>query len=213
MQAYKVTTFLAAMFLGHCLAAPLAGTEASTNSTLRPVELKADAQREGGPGFSSAFRAYLTIGTNRFAFLVPAGLGLQVLDQRRVHLFTGDYSCVLTVQFLESSSLDPREMNPDLSREIVLKRYAGAKILAQSSPNVCGRPASGFDLDWLAGGTLLRRTRVVLLGTDSGLMELSLSSSLEQFGPSQRHFNTLLLTLVASDPEGKLNVAPISNRF
>ena len=193
------------------LAGPLADDGVSSNSASNAPSFKAEVRYEGGPGFSPAYRAYLTVGTNRFAFLIPSGFRLRVSEQRRVQLIKADYSCLLTVQFLEGLPLGAKELNIESGRETVLQRYPGARILDQSAPKVCGCAGLSYDLEWIAPGKLVQRTRVILVGTNAGIMELSLTSSPEQFGAAQRGFNTLLLTLVASDSSGKLTVAPISS--
>ena len=211
MRVSSKMLFLAVTTAGFNLPAePLPDTAASTNLISHAMMVKAEVRHEGGPGLMLADRAYLVAGTNRFAFLVPPELRLQVVDQRRVQLFTADYSRLLTVKVLDRPSPGTPQLDVNLSREHVLKEYPGAKILSQSAPTVCGREGLGFEFEWIADGKLARRSRVVLAGTSAGMLELSVTSSPEQFESALLGFNTLLLTLVASEPGGKLNVAPIS---
>ena len=211
MRVSSKMLFLAVTTAGFNLPAePLPDTAASTNLFSHAMMVKAEVRHEGGPGLMLADRAYLAAGTNRFAFLIPPELRLQVVEQRRVQLFTADYSLLLTVQVLDRPSPGTPQLDVNVSREHILKEYPGAKILSQSAPTVCGREGLGFEFEWIADGNLARRSRVVLAGTSAGMLELSVSSSPEQFESALLGFNTLLLTLVASEPGGKLNVAPIS---
>jgi hypothetical protein len=214
MQAIKTITLVVSVMLAPCLRGqPLPATEPSTNFVPTALNLQAKVELEAGPGFLPANRAYLTAGTNRFAFLVPSGFALRVLGGQRLHLFTGDYRCLLAVQFLESASLDTKGLASETSLSRIVERFPHATILGETQPTVCGRLGVGYDFEWMDQGELPRRTRVVLVDTSAGIMELSLTCSPDAYGIAQRAFNTLVITLVASDPAGKLEVMPLSSVF
>jgi hypothetical protein len=161
MRVSSKMLFLAVTTAGFNLPAePLPDTAASTNLISHAMMVKAEVRHEGGPGLMLADRAYLAAGTNRFAFLIPPELRLQVVEQRRVQLFTADYSLLLTVQVLDRPSPGTPQLDVNVSREHILKEYPGAKILSQSAPTVCGREGLGFEFEWIADGNLARRSRV-----------------------------------------------------
>ena len=212
MQVIRTLILIGAMFLAlRVQAEPLVGAEAATNSAPTRRAFEAEVRPEGGPGLLPVNRAYLMIGTNRFAFLVPAGFRPIISEQQQVKLFTADFSSLLMVQVLEEGRPEFKPLNAETGREIVLQRFPGAQILDQSVPTVCGRAGLGYNIEWIAAGSLLQRAQIVLVETCAGVLELSLSSSIERFGVAQRGFNTLLLTLVGNDDSGVLKVAPVSS--
>ncbi|HYG35466.1 MAG TPA: hypothetical protein VEC99_11810 [Clostridia bacterium] len=212
MQASRPYSLIASIFLVSAfLNTSLGQGQISANAASNSFPFKLEVRHEAGPGDSSLERVYLTMGTNRFAFLIPAGYRLQASEQHSVQLIKADYSCMLAVRALGNSTPDGKPLDSNSSRAMVLQQYPRAKILDHSTASVCERVGQSYDIEWITPGKLVRRARIVLVQTDCGIMELSVGSNPERFESAQRGFRTLLLTLVAGDSRGKLNVAPISN--
>src|SRR5215510_11220470 len=68
----------------------------STNQTAISVAFKF----EGGPGQIPTTRAYITAGTNQFAFLVPGEFKLASADPQKVTLMKGDGTCLISVRVI-----------------------------------------------------------------------------------------------------------------
>src|SRR5882724_3213030 len=68
----------------------------STNQTAISVAFKF----EGGRGQIPTTRAYITAGTNKFAFLVPGEFKLASSDPQKVTLMKGDGTCLISVRVI-----------------------------------------------------------------------------------------------------------------
>ncbi len=80
-----------------------------------------------GPNLMPADYAYVTFGTNKFGFVMPAGFRLETKDAQKVTLVSADYSCLLTFQVLEPLSPGVTELDPAPYRSLVLDRRRGGK--------------------------------------------------------------------------------------
>jgi hypothetical protein len=167
----------------------------------------------GGPDLLPGDFAYITIGTNKFGFVMPAGFRLETKDAQKVTLVSADLSCLLSFRVLESLPPGTTELDPSLYRDLLLSRHPGGKILEEFSQTAVNRSGPVFDLRWNATGAVQRRERVLLIPSDAGVLEFSLVSSLENFEAGRQGFNALLITFRAADAEGRLNMPQLSNRL
>ena len=166
-----------------------------------------------GPGLLPADFAYVSFGTNKFGFVMPAGFRLETKDAQKVTLVSADLSCLLTFRVLESLPPGTTELDPALYRDLLLSRHPGCKILEEFSQAAVSRRGPAFDLRWNATGAVQRRERVVLIPSNAGVLEFSLVSSLENFEAGRQGFNALLITFRAADADGRLNMPVLSNRL
>src|SRR5579863_9140330 len=60
----------------------------------------ATVSHEEGPGVLPADRVYVTAGTNKYSFLVPAGYRMETWANRQVALVSRDYNCQITFQLV-----------------------------------------------------------------------------------------------------------------
>src|ERR1039458_9220594 len=132
-----------------------------------------------GPGLLPADFAYVSFGTNKFGFVMPAGFRLETKDAQKVTLVSADLSCLLTFRVLESLPPGTTELDPALYRDLLLSRHPGCKILEEFSQAAVSRRGPAFDLRWNATGAVQRRERVVLTPSNAGGLEFSLVSSVE----------------------------------
>src|SRR3974377_2149572 len=100
--------------------------------TNRPAYLTR-LQHVDGPDLLPAVFAYITLGTNKFGFVMPEGFRLETQDPQKVTLAHGDLNCLLTFRVRETESLG--KTGPDAAnyRELLLKRHPGAAIVDELS--------------------------------------------------------------------------------
>ena len=170
-------------------------------------------KRVGGPDVMPGDFAYVTFGTNKFGFVMPAGLRLEVEDAQKVTLVSADLSCLLTFRVLESIAPDTTELDPAPYRDLLLSRHPDVKILEEFSQAAVNRRGPVFDLRWNAADAVQRRERVLFIPSAAGVLEFSLVSSLENFEAGRQGFNALLLTFRVADADGQLNMPVLSNRL
>jgi hypothetical protein len=214
MQAIKRFSLFAATIVPFWLLADSAGAADPAwgcASNLPP--LRVEVRHEGGPGLSAADRAYVTAGTNKFAFQMPAGFRLETSDPQSVTLVSSDYSCVLTWRIFGPVPSESPELDPAACREVLLQRHPGAKILEEFTLSALSRRGPAFDLRWNANGGMPRCERVLFIPALAGKLEFSLVASPERFLAAQSEFDLLLISFRASDAKGKLVVPMLSDKL
>jgi hypothetical protein len=177
-----------------------------------PPILSVEVKHEEGPDIMPAERAWLTIGTNKCAFIVPPGFRMNMFEPGRVSLASADYSCLITLRVLAGLPAEGGELTA-ACRDLVFGQYPGAKILEEFGVNADNRSGPGFDLEWPAATNLVRRVRAGFVPFRGGVLEFALNSSREAFETGRQRLNTVLLTFRASDVSGRLEVMPLSNRL
>ena len=214
MWAIKRFHLFAATLLPFWLpAAPAGAAEPAWNCASNPPPLRVEVRYEGGPGLIPTYRAYVTAGTNKFAFQMPAGFRLETGDPQKVTLVSADYDCLLTWRILGPVLSETPELAAASCRELLLERRPGAKILDEFNLPALGQRGPAFDLRWNAKGGGPRCERVVFIPALAGVLEFSLVSSPEKFKAAQPEFGLLLLTIRASDASGKLVVPMLSDKL
>lgn len=218
MQVNKIIALLAATLNTSLLAGPAEATDTAANYSTNLPALKLPAFKvairdESGPGQVATRRAFLNAGTNKFAFIMPDGLRMDSSDPKRVTLASADYSCIISVSFLNSVSPDAAELDAETCRQVVLSRYPGAKILEEFALAAANRGGPAFDLKWTPGGQMARSARVAFIPSAAGVLEFSLDSTQEKFPQAQRILHLLMLSFRASNAEGKLENAPLLDKI
>jgi hypothetical protein len=214
MRAIKLLCLFAAA--GASL--PLRAQPASSASALaslatnRPLYL-AEVKHVGGPGLVPADFAYVTFGTNKFGFVMPAGFRLETQDAQKVTLVSADFSCLLSFRVLDSAPPGAAELDPAPYRDLLLRRHPRGKILEEFSLAAAGRRGPAFDLRWNATGMVPRRERVLFIPSNAGVLEFSLVSSLDRFEAGREGFRALLGFFRTAGADGRLVMPELSNRF
>jgi hypothetical protein len=209
MQAIKFFALLAGISsAAGCISSAAEGAGAGAGSA---PTMTAEVRQESGPRQLPAQRAYLAVGTNRFAFLVPDGFRADFSQPQRLQLLSADYTSLLSVRISDVVAVG--EPDPNVCRQMLLARHPGAKILEQFSRIVAGRRGPAFDLEWSAPGGLVRSERIEFIPSNAGVFEICVVSSPERFAAGQQALNTVLLTFQASDAKGQLKVVPLPDRI
>jgi hypothetical protein len=178
-----------------------------------PVNLQAEVRTDNEPGSLPARRAFVTAGTNRFAFSVPEGFRLDSSSQDLVSLISGDYHSVLTFRIAAPAALASQEPPAAVWRQAVLEQHPGATILRQFTLTAANRTGPAFDAAWSAPGGLQRNQRVAFIPALAGTLEFSLVCTTDAFLKAQYDLNFVLLTFRASDAQGRLDLPRFSNKF
>jgi hypothetical protein len=192
-------TNTAAAAIGYATA-PTLTNDASLNIDVR-VKL------ESGPGQIPASRAYITVGTNRFAFLVPGGFKIDTSDGQRVLMVRADCGCVLSIRILET--LSSPGLTADVCRQKILQEHPSCTIDAEFSLAAGNSAGPAFEIRWKGDGGVRRSARIAYVPMYGGVVEFALDSSPEKFGAMLTHLNDVMLTFRASDATGKIEPTPL----
>ncbi|MGO8676945.1 MAG: hypothetical protein ACLQVX_13865 [Limisphaerales bacterium] len=182
-------------------------------SPAAPLLLRAEVRTDNEAGSVTARRAFVTAGTNRFAFSVPEGFRLEPSNPDWVSFISADYHSVLTFRIAAPGAPCGQELEAAVWREAVLAQHPGAKILQQFTLRAANRAGPAFDAVWSAPGGLQRNQRVAFIPARAGTLEFSLVSTPDAFQKAQYDLNFVLLTFRASDAQGKLDLPRFSDKF
>jgi hypothetical protein len=184
----------------------------NTTNTTNQAPISVALKFEGGPGQISTTRAYITAGTNKFAFLVPDEFKLAGCDPQRVTLMKNDGSCLINVRVIGSKPPSDKPFDTTAARPLVYEEHQDATIVSEFGMYAGGVGGPAFEINW-GIGALSRVSRVGFIPLRAGLVEFSVDSSPKNLGPSLGDFNYVLMTFRASDENGKLAATPLSDQI
>jgi len=214
---------LAAAFLAFILGAvPLRGQTPAdpprATNALPAFEVK--TLREGSEGFGLFHRVYVTIGTNKAAFLVPGGYRMQTDAQGwRIALTEPQGRSTITILFYApqpATTPQPKpavlQLKPETCLEILLRRHPNAKLIEQFTSTAAGMTGPAFELSLRNDVSPPQLSRAVFIPALASLVEFQLVGNADTFAESRTALNTLLLTFRVAE-NGKLEIAPISDKL
>ena len=145
----------------------------------------------GGPGLLPGDFAYVTFGTNKFGFVMPAGFRLETQDRQKVTLVSADFSCLLTFRCSNPCRRATANWTPPLTANC-----SSAGIPAGRSWRNSPWPQSaGADRPSTCAGTPPAPCPGASASCSSprmpGVLEFSLVSSLEKFEAGRQAFKLL----------------------
>jgi len=186
--------------------------ELGGSMTSQTPALVAEVRTESGPRIATVRRAYLTAGTNRFAFVVPDGFRLDASEPEKIRLVSPDYHCLCTIRLLCGL---PEAQAPaaQACRQLLLSEHPEAIVLSEFALNAADRYGPAFDLRWNAKGGMLRTERAAFIPSRAGVFEFSAVGSPTNLTETQTMLSQVMLSLSTSGPDGKLVVHPLSNRL
>jgi len=190
------------------VAATNSPAETATNDA--PIMMDVRIKVESGAGQVAASRAYITVGTNRFAFLVPGGFKVDSSDPQRITLVRADLACILSLRILEPAS--EQGLTVEECRQKINKERPGCKFEGEFSLGAGNSSGPAFELRWESQG-VRRSARLAYVPFRAGVVEFCLDSSPEKFGAMQTFLNDIMLTFRASDPSGNLEATPLYDRI
>lgn len=205
MKKMRIASVLTAVVL-------FATTVPADNRDLSPStdRLEVTTEREPINTIDPLYRAYMTVGSEKFSFFVPAKfrLGGDTLHGRlTVSSFESDVN--ITLVFLDHLA-GGRELSKDFCHEILAERYPNGKIVEEFTRPILGRGAITFDVEWKTADGLLQKARASFVPTVAGTMELTVSGGMKKFTASVQSFNEVAGSLEAA-VNGKLKVSHYLN--
>lgn len=206
-KALAFQTFSAAVLWG--APAPELSIDAQTN--MPPIA--AELRHEEGPGLMPADRAYVVAGTNKFAFLIPAGLKLETWNQHLVALVTRDYSCQITFRLAGPLPADASELSAEVCRARLLEEFPGARILKSFSAIADSHRGPAYEADLPGSAGSWRRGLIAYIPSRTAVLEFCLNCVPEKFEAARQQMSTVMLTFRSSDENGQLHISPLSDKL
>jgi len=206
MSSLKSAGWAAALLCAAWLPAARAGDWGA--APVVPSLLQVSIVYEPVPNLPPVPRAYVTTGTNQFAFVVPEGFRVDASNPETILLTQNDYSCFLTLRIASPAPADPSDVKPDFCRALLSSRFPGAKISEAFSLAAANHSGPAFNLQWTTSGGVAQSARVAFIPSAAGLLEFSLVASPGKFSGGQPPFNSLLLTFRTNEG-GKLEILPL----
>lgn len=177
-----------------------------------PLPLQASIVNEPVPNLPPVPLVCVSAGTNRFSFLMPDGFRLSDPEPGKLVLVNVDYSCFLTFRIVGAVPADSKELRSDSCRELVLKRYSGAKILEEFSLTAANHSGPAFDVQWKNPGGGAQSARIACIPSAAGILAFSLEATSDKFPAISSSFNSLLLTFRTNE-RGKLENVHLSDKI
>jgi hypothetical protein len=187
--------------------------EAGSGSETNAPAVAAEIRHEEGPGLLPADRAYIMAGTNKFAFLVPAGFKLETWNESVVALVTRDYSSQIVFRLAGPLPIDEGELNTNTYSSKLLQEHPGAKIIKSFSAFADSHSGPAYEVELPGPAGSWRRGEIAFIPSQAAVLEFSLISSPEKFEAARQKLSTVMLTFRASDAHGELHVSPLSDKL
>lgn len=181
-------------------------------NTNTPPELQTVLRNEEMIKSAPVRRAYISIGTNAFAFVVPDGYRLDASNPQRVSLVSQDNNSFLTFQIANFSSGLAAKPEANTFRERALDLYPEAKILEEFSKTIANHPGPAFDLQWTNAFGGAQAARVIFVPSEAGILEFTARSSKNEFEEAASALHFLSLTF-RSNEGGALKISRLSDRI
>jgi len=178
-----------------------------------PPPVSAQVMHEEGPGLLPADRAYVNIGADKFAFVVPSGFKLEPSTGRVVTMVSADYSCQISFRLAGAVPGDESALSPESYSSKVLEDFSGAKIVRTFSAIADSRRGPAFEIQLPGPSGSSRQGRVAFIPSRAAMLEFSLVCTSEKFENACRQFSAVMLTFRASDAKGELHISPLSDKL
>jgi hypothetical protein len=150
-------------------------------------------------------RIYLASGTNMVMLVAPTNTRIVASTPGSVTLSPSDSTYVLVACFTASPTGVAR-LDPDATW--VNQRFVGAEQLEESSVNVLGNSGKLFTYHMPYPGMAARAASLVILHTQTGVVELSLIADPRQAKHAKDKLHEFMLSL-RTDENGNIQVSPI----
>jgi hypothetical protein len=188
-----------------------AGKANDENGT-NPPPISVSVKVQGGPGQIAVNRAYITAGTNKFAFLIPDDYRLASSDAQAVTLMKADGSALVTIRVINWVANASKPFDGATARQLLTQEHSDAIIAAEFGMSAANAAGPAFEILW-GSGVLARASRVGFVPLRAGVIQFSLDASPKNLAPSIADLNSITLTFRASDESGQLEATPIFDRI
>jgi hypothetical protein len=180
-----------------------------TNQT--PV-LEASLKNEEIVGSEQVRRAYVTFGTNTFAFVVPSNFRMDASNSDKIVLVNQEADCFLTFRIVDAVPAQMAEKQTEYYRALLAERYPDANTLDEFYQSAANNSGPAFDLQWRNSNSVTQAVRTAFIPSAAGVLEFSLLAPSTKFEEGRSFFNSFLL-LFRSNENGKLEIARLSDKI
>jgi hypothetical protein len=183
--------------------APAVSPVATTNP---PPAFNAKVRGGETIGDHQVHRAFLTVGTNELAFIIPGGFYMDASNPQKIVLTdpTSDY--FITVRVITGASPEAAQQE-DYFRGSALSRFPQAKITSQTSQFAANHSGPSFDMEWLTSSGGAQSARIAFIPCKAGVLEFSILTRSANFKTAQTYLS-VLMSSVRSNETGKLVIIP-----
>lgn len=165
-------------------------TATITNTPAMAVDI-----RRGVAGSDMPYRyAFISVGKEKYTFLVPEGYRVDTSDPLKVKLASPDYSSLITLGLSSRSTGATTKMDAETLQAHVLAHHPNATIKSGQTVCVNGETAPALDYIWKTESGITRAARTAFISTSSGLLEFTINTSPDQFEPGLAQLNLIALT-------------------
>ena len=161
------------------------------------------------------YRTIIEFNTNKFAAVFPPRFRVQQdRQQHRITANSQDGSCVLSLSLTNTLILAAdQEFEHATVRGRLMKQFPKAKVLNESWQFALEHQTPTFDLLRNTSAGEDHQVRISFIPTEKALITVSMTSTQERFEVNAFAFADLLASMLQADPDGKLEVNPLSNKL
>jgi hypothetical protein len=198
-----------------CLTAALAAFRAGAADGGLPASAwEVKVRRVEGPDVLPTTWANIAVGTNQFAVNVPDGFRYDPSPSGEgVTLVSLDYAKVIVFRIFDSAATEDKTVDSSACKEALLGRFAGAKVLSESSERVGGSFGPCIELQWTGPSGVAQRGRFIFCSSRAGVLEFSITCRPEKWGEAQTDLTPVLSLFRQSDPQGIIKLPVLSNKL
>ena len=150
-------------------------------------------------------RAFLNLGTNQIAFIVPTGFQMDATDSQKIVLTDPAHGYFMTVRVTNPTE---EAAGASFFRAEALSRYPGAKITGESTDFVANHSGPAFNLEWLNPSGAGQAAHISFIPSAAGVLEFSIMARSVDFKDARIYFD-ILQSSVQNNETGKLVIVPL----
>ena len=151
-------------------------------------------------GHEQVIRQLLSSGTNKFVFVVPAGLRTEAAPEGGIALTSGDMSYFVSLRFVAPTPVNPGTR--EALQERIISQYAGASSLEEFTASVADRGGAGFQLRQELPKAGSRLIRILWVPFKAGVMEFVLNADTKNAVAGRAALDMILLTFRSNERGG-----------
>lgn len=205
-------------------AEPAAGKPATTDAPLKVAPLKVSSTKESVGSIDTVTRVFVTTETNRFTFLLPKGFRLTSDEaEHALSLAAPDAAGLIKLRISEqagkeeaskeNAAREKPELKPDKVRETLLESQPDARILKEFAASAGNLSGQGFELQWRSATGSMVSSRIAIIPFPGGMLEFSLTALTQRIRQLDWPLNQVMLSFRQAPIQGKLDIAPLSDKF
>lgn len=154
-------------------------------------------------------RAFFSIGTNQFAFVIPENFKLDASQPNKIILTVANYTCFITVQLIQPTTVDAPEWTVDSFRNQAQAEFPEADIIREFELRAANRSGPAYELRGRNSEDGNQMACVGFVPSNAGWLKFSFLSDLGKYPENQISFRCLLRSF-QSNARGKLEILPVS---